>query len=392
MADQDDNAAAGMAAIPESVVAPLRDALPAVAERTIDAVISEVPSYAGALSGPMGATIRQAVQLALGGFVSLVSGRRADPRTPTAVSVRGAYDLGRGEARSGRSMEALLAAYRIGARVSWRELSRTAVEAGVEAATLADFAELVFAYIDELSAASATGHSDELAASGRVRRRRLERIAHLVLERAPADAVHAVVETVDWEPPTTLTALCVPNEQIRRVLAAVDPTTLQPAEDLPGLDERALLLVPDAHGPRRTTLLRRLDGRDAVVGPAVPWLEARTSWDHVARALEVVGGPVGLVDTADLLPELVVHADPTARAALRARALAPMADLRPSTAAKLEETLRAWLLHQGRREEVAAALFVHPQTVRYRMGQIRELYGDRLLDPRVVLELTVALV
>ena len=55
------------------------------------------------------------------------------------------------------------------------------------------------------------------------------------------------------------------------------------------------------------------------------------------------------------------------------------------------ETLRAWLLHQGRRDEVAAALFVHPQTVRYRMAQLRELYGDRLHDPNWVLVLTVAL-
>ena len=42
----------------------------------------------------------------------------------------------------------------------------------------------------------------------------------------------------------------------------------------------------------------------------------------------------------------------------------------------LVETLRAWLLHHGRRDRVAAELFVHPQTVRYRMTQLRELYGD----------------
>ena len=34
---------------------------------------------------------------------------------------------------------------------------------------------------------------------------------------------------------------------------------------------------------------------------------------------------------------------------------------------------------------------MHPQTVRYRMGQVRELYGDRLLDPGTVAALTVAL-
>ena len=34
---------------------------------------------------------------------------------------------------------------------------------------------------------------------------------------------------------------------------------------------------------------------------------------------------------------------------------------------------------------------MHAQTVRYRMGQVRELYGDRLADPAVVRELVVAL-
>nr|MBA3783285.1 helix-turn-helix domain-containing protein [Nocardioides sp.] len=76
---------------------------------------------------------------------------------------------------------------------------------------------------------------------------------------------------------------------------------------------------------------------------------------------------------------------------LRRRALAPLDDLRPSTREKLTETLRAWLLHHGRREEIAAVLFVHPQTVRYRMGQLREAYGDALDDPDTVLALTVAL-
>ena len=61
------------------------------------------------------------------------------------------------------------------------------------------------------------------------------------------------------------------------------------------------------------------------------------------------------------------------------------------TAERLAETLRSWLLHQGRRDDVAADLFVHPQTVRYRMGQLRELYGDRLTTRPSVLDLTVAL-
>ena len=48
---------------------------------------------------------------------------------------------------------------------------------------------------------------------------------------------------------------------------------------------------------------------------------------------------------------------------------------------KLEATLRAWLDHQGRVEETAAALGIHPQTVRYRLAQLRERFGTRLDDP-----------
>ena len=147
----------GLRLDPDAVDA-MRAELPEVAEHVVAAIIDEVPSYTDAFSGPMGETIRNAVQLALGGFLSLASGRRgADPRTPAAPAVEGAYQLGRGEARSGRTTEALLAAYRIGARVSWRQLSTTAVANGMPPETLASFAELVFAYIDELSAASVAG-------------------------------------------------------------------------------------------------------------------------------------------------------------------------------------------------------------------------------------------
>jgi DNA-binding PucR family transcriptional regulator len=109
------------------------------------------------------------------------------------------------------------------------------------------------------------------------------------------------------------------------------------------------------------------------------------------RAVRARGLAPGLVDTDEHLVELVLGADEEAAEDLRRRALAPLAALAAGSAERLAETLRSWLLNQGRRDAVAAELFVHPQTVRYRMGQIRELYGDRLTDPAVVLELTVAL-
>jgi PucR-like helix-turn-helix protein len=365
----------------------MRGQLSAVADDVVGAIVEEVPSYRDAFSGPMGETIRNAVQLALGGFLTLANrGRTQDLRTPTAPAVEGSYQLGRGEARSGRTTDALLAAFRIGARVSWRDLSGIAVRNGLPADVLADFAELVFAYIDELSAAAVAGHTDETETTGRVRQRLLERVAVLLLDGAPDEQVTEAAERAGWTLPTTLTAVLVPESQVRPVLGLVAGTTIQ-ASEAPGLDEGVLLLVPDAHGRSRTALLRTLRDRGSIAGPAVPWVDVRRSVDRALRAREL-----GVeLDTEAELPRLVLHADEDALADLRARVLAPLEGLRPATAEKLADTLRAWLLHQGRRDEVAAALFVHPQTVRYRMGQLRDLYGDTLEDPETVLALTIAL-
>jgi DNA-binding PucR family transcriptional regulator len=87
----------------------------------------------------------------------------------------------------------------------------------------------------------------------------------------------------------------------------------------------------------------------------------------------------------------VLTADRDALADLRGQVMRPLDDVPAATRERLAETLLSWLLHQGRREEVAAELHVHAQTVRYRMGQLRELYGDRLTDPAVVRELVIAL-
>jgi hypothetical protein len=367
----------------------LRARLAEVADRVVLAIIDEVPSYAGALTGRMGEVIRNAVQLALGGFLTLAT--RQDDNVPRAPAIEGAYQLGRGEARSGRTVEALLAAYRVGARTSWRDMADAAVEAGIDAGQLARFAELVFAYIDELSAASVAGHTDELESSGRIRQRNLERLARALLTGAAADAVTAAAERADWEPPTTLTAVVLPESQVSAALTALDSRTLQPTDDVPGLPEgHASLLVPGTgSGTARRTLLRALRGTDAVVGPSTPWLEAAASHRRTLRCATL--GLEGLVDSDEHLAALVLAADAEARADLRARVLAPLAELRPSTAEKLTDTLRSWLLHHGRRDAVAEELFVHAQTVRYRVGQLREVYGDRLEDPAFVLDATLAL-
>ena len=387
--------------IDDGVLRALREGLSSVAAETIAAVMAEVPGYRVGFRGPMGESIQAAVQMAIGGFLKLAGGSRdVDPSTPRRTTLEGAYALGRGEARAGRSMDALLAAYRVGARVSWRGLARNAAEAGLPATAMAEFAELLFGYIDELSAASVAGYNDELNTSGRVRERYRERLGQRLLAGAALEVLSASAERAEWTPPTSLTAVLLPAAQVHGVLALLGPETLLVTEDLPGSESwvvdqpYALLLVPDVAGGGRRHLLRVLDRRQAVVGPPRAWIEVRASYDRAVRTLALVAADkerADPVDTEDHLVDLVVSADREALADLRRRVLEPLSDLGEATRERLAETLLSWLLHQGRRDEVAAALHVHAQTVRYRMQQVRELYGDRLNDERFVRELVVAL-
>ena len=266
------------------VLAALQARLHDVAQQTIDAVAQEVPGYRGTLDDAAQAILAQAVELALSGFLSLAAADQ-DPSAPLAPALQGAFALGQGEARRGRPMDALLAAYRVGARVSWRGLAGAAVDAGLPADEVVLFAELVFAYIDALSAASVAGHAEELAVADRLRQRHLERLAHGLLVGAPADQVQAAAQRAEWAPPVGLIAVVLPESRVADVLARIDSRTLQPVDDIPGLDPGVtVLLVPDPDARFHAGLARGLAGEGAVIGPVRPWLEASASFQRALRA------------------------------------------------------------------------------------------------------------
>lgn len=376
--------------LPTPVAEVIRAQIAQVAELVIAAVISEVPSYRDPFRGEMGRNIEIAVKVALDGFLDLASRDEGiDSGEQIEAVLDAAYALGRGEARSGRTMDALAQAYRVGARVAWREMSAAAVGAGLDADLLARLAEMVFAYIDELSDASVSGHAEELATSGRLRQRRLDRLAARLVGGSSEAELVAAAERADWDPPKLLTAVALPDAKYRPLRSQLDARALiVPEEAAAELDTGlTLALVPVAGGRARAAMLRVLANAEAVVGPPRPWAQARASYLRVAEAYRL--GLAG--DTDDHLAALVVGSDSDAHADLRTRVLAPLSDQSATSAAKLAETLRAWLLHQGRRDDIAQALFVHPQTVRYRMGQLRDLYGDRLTDPDFVRDATIAL-
>lgn len=381
-------------ALDAAVAAALRGRLPVVSARTVAAVTAEVPEYGDALQGEVGVTITRAVELALATFLRLAEEPAdEDPGRRLLPALEAAYGLGRGEARSGRTVDALLAAYRVGARTAWQEWGDLALATGLPPPALVTFAALVFAYIDLLSAASVSGHTDELATTDRVREQYRERLAVALLTGAPAEEVERRAERAGWDRPRTLTCVLGPSARMTGAGVRLDRPVLAVTGEALDVDlpaELTVSLVPDVDA-RRPALLRTVGSRAWVVGPERPWTDAATSYRRARRALDRYGPGAEVLDTEDHLADLVLSGDPAALADLRARALRPLDGLPADQRDRLAATLLSWLLHQGRRDDVARALHVHPQTVRYRMTQVRALFGDRLTDPLAVRDLILTL-
>ena len=201
----------------------------------------------------MGQNIENAVHTSLGAFLRLATRvQDSDPGPPLSPALDGAYELGRGEARNGRSIDALLSAYRVGG-VAWRELSETAVAAGLSAATIARFAALVFAFIDQLSASSASGHTDEQVTAGRVRQRYLDLLTDHLLAGESPEVLRASAERANWKVPQTLTAVLLPADETRGLSTSLNSESLQASVELPGGDAGdawSVLLVPNTQTSR----------------------------------------------------------------------------------------------------------------------------------------------
>jgi hypothetical protein len=377
--------------LPHEVAKVLRPELPALADEIVAELSRGVPDYARPLEGPFGKALRSGVEEALGRFTTLVENPGADRDEGREVYL----NLGRGEMRAGRSMDALLAAYRLGARVAWRRLAAAGERAGLRPHTLYALAEAIFAYIDELSADSIEGYAREQAAAAGALQRRRQRLAALLIQDPPATpaAIESAAANAAWRLPRSLAALVVDaegsGEQADRLALRLGPEVLV-VQVAPFI----VALVPA--GGRRRELEVAVRGRRAALGPSVTWQEAGVSFAR-ARELLRLADDGAIEDSGGLLLaerhklSLLLGIDRRLARDVADSALEPLEGETELSRERLGSTLDAWLRHRGRTEAVAKALHVHPQTVRYRLARLRELFGTRLDDPDARFELELAL-
>ncbi len=137
-------------------------------------------------------------------------------------------------------------------------------------------------------------------------------------------------------------------------------------------------------------LLGAFSDGPVVIGPTAPMLTAAYhSASEAISGMNAVAGWRGAprpVLARELLPERALMGDASAIAALHTDVMRPLADAGPT----LTETLDAYLDCGGAIEACARVLFVHPNTVRYRLRRIADFTGRDPTQPRDAYVLRVA--
>jgi hypothetical protein len=375
------------------VTAALVQRIPAMLCDVRDALAVRQPEYASFLAERLD-EVGQAAAPFMARLVESARGSCNELSTEVSALEQAAFEeVGRQQFQQGREITSLLAAYRIGARVAWQHASDAVLSQGFPAGALAALGSALFSAVDEMSAASLRGYLEEHAVAMSSRERSREELAELLLsDRAERAAVRAAAERAGWRLPAKAAVILVdPDNEVARKLLSFDGDVCLRL----WRDDRLIAILPDPDAPgRRDRLVTTLRGVGAVLGVPVPidQLPVSLSIARLAAGLRrrrvLAGDPLFAEDHLDTL---IVHQDDRLLAALRARCLAPLSGLREPSRQRLEETLRSWLHNLGDQKAVAAELHIHPQTVRYRLRQLRERYGAALDDARLRESLVLAL-
>jgi hypothetical protein len=399
--------------IPRDLPAAMRAELPSLADEIISEIRRSIPEYARSMDGPYGRALRLGVAESLKTFVDRV----ADPSAPSGSRDETCRRLGQFEAQEGRSLDALQAAYRLGCHVAWRRLMKLGLRANLPAAVMAYLADAVIGYMNELAALSVAGYREAQRQSGAVQQQWRRQLLRLILEQPPVprQGMTGLAEQAGWPLPDTVTPVALrggagastvpgpvlpPGETPAEAEAPAEAGTSTSRIDSDILTDLncaqpALLIPGAATETRRLALAGALGGHRAVIGLTVPLAAAGDSLRWAQQALAMAES--GVIDDApvlrceDHLITLWLLSDAKLADQVVQHQMGMLARLTPHQRAWVTDTLGPWLEKRATAAEIAEMLHVHPQTVRYRIKQFEQAFGDRLSDPEERFALELAL-
>lgn len=255
----------------------------------------------------------------------------------------------------------------------------------------------ILRYSRDLAFAAATAYADQAEARGAWDTRMEANVVDAVVRGDTGPELQSQAAALNWDataPATVIVGLPQPD---RVDLASDDVHDVVSRHDRAALcDVHGTWLVAIVSGTLSPTdkflsdLMTVFGDGPVVIGPTAPTLAAahRSAAEAIAGMNAVAGwsGAPRPVAARELLPERALLGDATAIAALEAEVMRPLADAGPA----LTETLDAFLDSGGAIEACARKLFVHPNTVRYRLRRIADFTGRDPTVPRDAYVLRVA--
>lgn len=358
-----------------------------IAERQIQLVFATVPEYASMVDG---AILRQSqVQHIRDIFAPLVR------NSPAGIeSFAGAA---RAQARIGLPLSAVMDACRCGLRVYWDAMAGFAVEAGTSGPGLMQAVSALIESYDRVVRTSVESYREQMRTQIRDEEQRRTTLVQALLEGTVDDI--SLWELADL--------LCLPHSGPYIVIVAraadVDrrvPLHMQSILGDLGIDS-AWRLTPDAEigvaglprpDEQLDAVVRKLTIGVSRVGVSPPYDDLRSTGKALRMARIALQGATErqqVMVFEDMLGSVAAIA-PDLAAGMARRVLGGLDSLPRTDRETILETFGAWLDNQGSADGAARQLFVHPNTVRYRLRRLEERTGRPLSEPRCVAELSVA--
>ena len=255
----------------------------------------------------------------------------------------------------------------------------------------------ILRYSRDLAFAAATAYADAAEARGAWDSRMEASVVDAVVRGDTGPELLSRAAALNWEttaPTTVVVGTPAPGgeelagEQVREIAQRHNRNALA--------DVHGTWLIVIISGPLSSTdrflgdLLAAYSDGPVVIGPTAPMLTAahHSAAEAIAgmNAVAGWGGAPRPVAARELLPERALLGDTSAITALYNEVTRPLADAGPV----LSETLDAYLDSGGAIEACARKLFVHPNTVRYRLKRITDFTGRDPTVPRDAYVLRVA--
>ena len=257
--------------------------------------------------------------------------------------------------------------------------------------------EAVLRYSREVAFAAAEVYAQAAEARGAWDARLEALVVDALLRGDADDALHSRASALGWRDHAQVAVVVgsSPPGEVDDVVADLRRAARAETDDaLVGLQGDRLVVVLGSDGDLQSAadnLTSRFGPGPVVIGPVVSGLSdagrsARAAMAGLVGARAWPGAPRPVV-ADDLLPERVLSGDVSARRALLDRVYRPLV----AAGGSLCDTVAAYLDHGRSLEACARTLFVHPNTVRYRLRRVTAVTGWDATDPRDAWVLQTAL-